>query len=103
MIFSFTGIYKMVLTHKKISIPKETICSKILPFLIPFCVENSLTLNQFNSIIFVIKDMLNRVETEQRVKLEQLSSIQEQQKYVKHAEEYIYMNTPKHTLCTIFT
>lgn len=75
-----TGIYKIVLSHKKITIPKEVMAGQILPFLIPLSIENSLTLNQFNAVIGVVKDMVAMVENEHRAKLEQLSSIQEQQK-----------------------
>ena len=70
----------MVLSHKKISIPKEVMASQVLPFLMPFCIENSLTLNQFNAVIAVVKEMISSVESEQRAKLEQLSSIQDRQK-----------------------
>lgn len=56
--------------------------TKILPFLMPLSIENALTLNQFNALIAVIKEMVNRVETEHRVKLEQLNSIQKEQKFV---------------------
>lgn len=80
VLFFVTGIYKIVLSHKKITIPKEVMAGQILPFLIPLSIENSLTLNQFNAVIGVVKDMVAMVENEHRAKLEQLSSIQEQQK-----------------------
>jgi SCY1-like protein 2 len=70
----------MVLSHKKITIPKEVMAAQVLPFLMPFCIENSLTLNQFNAVMAVVKEMVSLVESEQRAKLEQLSSIQERQK-----------------------
>lgn len=78
----FVGIYKMVLNHKKITIPKEVMAGQILPFLMPLSIENALTLNQFNAVMGVVKEMVNMVETEHRAKLEQLNSMQEQQKYV---------------------
>lgn len=53
---------------------------QILPFLIPLSIENSLTLSQFNAVIVVVKDMVAMVENEHRAKLEQLSSIREQQR-----------------------
>lgn len=80
VLMGILGIYKLVLTHKKMSISKEVMATKILPFLMPLSIENALTLNQFNAIIGVIKDMVNRVETEHRAKLEQLNSIQNEQK-----------------------
>lgn len=45
----------------------------ILPFLIPMCIENTLTLNQFNVLISIIKEMVTSVETEHRAKLQQLN------------------------------
>lgn len=45
----------------------------ILPFLIPMCIENTLTLNQFNVLISIIKEMVATVETEHRSKLQQLN------------------------------
>jgi len=43
-------------------------------------VENGLTIVQFNTIIALIKEMLGRVEQEQREKLQQLSTIQRDNK-----------------------
>lgn len=62
------------------AISKEIMATKILPFLMPLVIENSLSLNQFNSLVAVIKDMVNRVEAEHRTKLEQLNSIAQEQK-----------------------
>lgn len=53
---------------------------KVLAHLIPLSIENNLNLNQFNSFISVIKETLNRLETEHKTKLEQLHIMQEQQK-----------------------
>jgi SCY1-like protein 2 len=61
---------------------KELMATKVVPFLMPLSVENSLTLNQFNSLISLVKDMVNRVETEHRAKLEQLHAIQNEHKLV---------------------
>lgn len=80
MLLYFAGIYKLVLNHKKMNISKEIMATKIIPFLMPLSIENALTLNQFNAIIAVIKDMINKVENEHRVKLDQLNSIQNEQK-----------------------
>lgn len=54
-------------------ITKETMALSILPFLIPMCIENTLTLNQFNVLISIIKEMVASVENEHRAKLQQLS------------------------------
>ncbi|KAJ8007184.1 hypothetical protein DPEC_G00114900 [Dallia pectoralis] len=74
------GIYKCTFSHKKLGITKEHLASKSLPHLISLSIDNNLNLNQFNSFMAVIKDMLTRMEAEHKTKLEQLHSMQEQQR-----------------------
>lgn len=71
----------MALTHKKLGITKEVMATKIIPFLMPLCIENGLSLAQFNALVTLLKDMVARVEAEHRTKLEQLNSIQQQTRY----------------------
>ncbi|KAM6146147.1 LOW QUALITY PROTEIN: SCY1-like protein 2 [Phoenicopterus ruber ruber] len=80
------GIYKCTFTHKKLGITKEQLAGKVLPHLIPLSIEN-LNLNQFNSFICVIKDMLNRLEAEHKQNLRQLHIMQEQQKSLDIANQ----------------
>ncbi|XP_044740222.1 SCY1-like protein 2 [Chrysoperla carnea] len=80
VLMGILGIYKLAMTHKKLGITKECIATKILPFLMPLCIENGLTLNQFNALVTLVKEMVNQVESEHRTKLEQLNSIQKEQK-----------------------
>ncbi|CAD7687161.1 unnamed protein product [Nyctereutes procyonoides] len=68
VLMGILGTYKCTFTHKKLGITKEQ------------CIENNLNLHQFNSFISVIKETLNRLETEHKTKLEQLHIMQEQQK-----------------------
>uniref|UniRef100_A0A673ZNJ8 SCY1 like pseudokinase 2 n=1 Tax=Salmo trutta TaxID=8032 RepID=A0A673ZNJ8_SALTR len=75
------GIYKCTFSHKKLGIPKEHLAAKSLPHLVSLSIDNNLNLNQFNSFMAVIKDMLTRMEAEHKTKLEQLHSMQEQQRY----------------------
>ncbi|TRY58406.1 hypothetical protein DNTS_018489 [Danionella cerebrum] len=72
------GIYKCTFTHKKLGIPKEHLAAKSLPHLVSLSIDNNLNLNQFNSFMAVIKDMLSRMEAEHKTKLEQLHVMQEQ-------------------------
>ncbi|XP_043092665.1 SCY1-like protein 2 isoform X2 [Puntigrus tetrazona] len=74
------GIYKCTFTHKKLGIPKEHLAAKSLPHLVSLSIDNNLNLNQFNSFMAVIKEMLNRMEAEHKTKLEQLHIMQEQQR-----------------------
>ncbi|XP_075712820.1 SCY1-like protein 2 isoform X2 [Rhinoderma darwinii] len=80
VLMGILGIYKCTFTHKKLGVTKEQMAGKVLPHLIPLSIDNNLNLNQFNSFMAVIKEMLNKLEAEHKTKLEQLHVMQEQQK-----------------------
>ncbi|GAB6032653.1 hypothetical protein CHUAL_011531 [Chamberlinius hualienensis] len=80
VIMGILGIYKLAMTNKKLGLTKDLMASKVIPFLMPLSTESGLNLSQFNAVIAVIKEMVNRVESEQRVKLEQLNSMKEEQR-----------------------
>ncbi|XP_078273256.1 SCY1-like protein 2 isoform X2 [Rhinoraja longicauda] len=80
VLMGILGIYKCTLSHKKLGITKEQLASKVLPHLIPLSIDNNLNLNQFNSFMGVIKEMLSKLEAEHKTKLEQLHNMQEQQR-----------------------
>lgn len=73
------GIIQMVLTNPKLGLTKEIMATKIIPFLVPLSIENGLTVAQFKSIMVLIKEVLNKIETEHKTKLEQLNEMREQQ------------------------
>ncbi|XP_022351001.1 SCY1-like protein 2 isoform X4 [Enhydra lutris kenyoni] len=97
VLMGILGIYKCTFTHKKLGITKEQLAGKVLPHLIPLSIENNLNLNQFNSFISVIKEMLNRLESEHKTKLEQLHIMQEQQKSLDIGNQ---MNASEETKAT---
>ncbi|KAM3858820.1 SCY1-like protein 2 [Diretmus argenteus] len=76
------GIYKCTFTHKKLGIPKEHLASKSLPHLVSLSIDNNLNLNQFNSFMVVIREMLSRMEAEHKTKLEQLHAMQDQHRSI---------------------
>ncbi|XP_017482610.1 PREDICTED: SCY1-like protein 2 [Rhagoletis zephyria] len=80
IIMAIIGIYKIAMTNTKLGITKDVMAHKCIPFLMPLCVENGLTIAQFNTIVALIREMFGRVEKEQREKLEQLSTIQRENK-----------------------
>lgn len=80
VLMGILGIYKCTFTHKKLGIPKEHLAAKSLPHLVSLSIDNNLNLNQFNSFMSVVKDMLSRMEAEHKTKLEQLHIMQEQQR-----------------------
>eukprot|EP00062_Callorhinchus_milii_P010580 gi/632955630/ref/XP_007893557.1/ PREDICTED: SCY1-like protein 2 [Callorhinchus milii] len=80
VLMGILGIYKCTFSHKKLGVTKEQLASRALPHLIPLSIDNNLNLNQFNSFMGVIKEMINKIEAEHKTKLEQLHGMQEQQK-----------------------
>ncbi|CAH0553723.1 unnamed protein product [Brassicogethes aeneus] len=80
VLMGILGIYKLAMTHKKLGIGKEIMASRVLPFLIPLCIENGLTIAQFNALTALVKEMFQQVETEHRTKLQQLNSVKDEQK-----------------------
>ncbi|XP_059616909.1 SCY1-like protein 2 [Phlebotomus argentipes] len=80
VLMGILGIYKLALTHNKLGITKDVMATKVIPFLVPLCIENGLSLSQFNALISLVKEMIDRVEVEHRTKLEQLNSIQQESK-----------------------
>jgi len=80
VIMAIVGIYKLAFSSSKLGLTKEVMANKVLPFLIPLSIENGLTVQQFNSITTIIREMFGKVESEHRTKLEQLNSITDSQK-----------------------
>ncbi|XP_029969704.1 SCY1-like protein 2 isoform X2 [Salarias fasciatus] len=85
VLMGILGIYKCTFSHKKLGIPKENLASKTLPHLVSLSIDNNLNLNQFNSFMVVIREMLSRMEAEHKTKLEQLHVMQEQQRSINIA------------------
>lgn len=83
VIMAILGIYKLALTHSKLGLTKESLANKVIPFLVPLSIENGLSLNQFNAIMALVKDMIARIEGEHRTKLEQLTNIQKESNALK--------------------
>ncbi|XP_061618411.1 SCY1-like protein 2 [Phyllopteryx taeniolatus] len=80
VLMGILGIYKCTFSHKKLGIPKENLATKSLPHLVSLSIDSNLNLNQFNSFMVVIREMLSRMEAEHKTKLEQLHIMQEQQR-----------------------
>ncbi|XP_072530284.1 SCY1-like protein 2 isoform X2 [Salminus brasiliensis] len=97
VLMGILGIYKCTFTHKKLGIPKEHLAGKSLPHLVSLSIDNNLNLNQFNSFMAVIKEMLNRMEAEQKTKLEQLHSMQEQQRSLNLSNQMTQSEETKNT------
>lgn len=68
------------MSHKKLGMTKETMATKVIPFLVPLSIENGLTMSQFNAIMAMIKEIIGIIETEHRTRLEQLNSVRQESK-----------------------
>ncbi|TMW53790.1 hypothetical protein DOY81_001075 [Sarcophaga bullata] len=97
IVMAIIGIYKIAMTNTKLGITKDVMAHKCIPFLVPLSVENGLTIAQFNTIVALIKEMFSRVEKEQREKLEQLSTIQRDNK-PKDASEILASELEKSSM-----
>lgn len=87
-LMAILGIFKQTMLHKKLGMDKDYLATKAIPFLFPLAVEPGLNLLQFGQYMKLINEMVKRVETEHRTKLEQLNKMQEQTKSsLKFVEE----------------
>lgn len=68
--------------------------NRVIPFLVPLSIENGLTMQQFNAIMAMVKEIIATIEAEHRARLEQLNSVRQDTKYV--FKMIIYQN--EHTL-----
>ncbi|XP_012272341.1 SCY1-like protein 2 [Orussus abietinus] len=75
ILMAIIGIYKLMLTHSKLGMSKEILATRVLPFLLPLCVEQSLSPSQFEALASLVSDMINRVTTEHREALHQLDAV----------------------------
>ncbi|XP_014211928.1 SCY1-like protein 2 [Copidosoma floridanum] len=66
------GIYKLIVTNSKLGISKDTLATKVLPFLLPLCVEQSLNPKQYELLVSLVNDMITQVTMEHREVLQQL-------------------------------
>lgn len=46
VLMAMLGIYKIVLTHPKLGITKDLLATRVLPFLVPICIDNNLNMKQ---------------------------------------------------------
>ena len=76
------GILKLTVSDAKLALSKEIVANKVLPYLFPLSIENGLSVVQYSAVMTLIRELIDRVETEHKAKLEQLSSIQNEQRYI---------------------
>ncbi|CEF63111.1 Novel protein [Strongyloides ratti] len=93
VLMAILGVYKLAFESEKFGISRELIARNTLPFLISTSIENTLNLSQFESFMLLIKQMLSKMESEQRSRLQQLSAGQEEQRAVADFNELINQKT----------
>uniref|UniRef100_A0A0K0FKV5 Novel protein (inferred by orthology to a zebrafish protein) n=1 Tax=Strongyloides venezuelensis TaxID=75913 RepID=A0A0K0FKV5_STRVS len=93
VLMAILGVYKLAFESEKFGISRELIARNVLPFLISISIENTLNLSQFEGFISLIKQMLSKMESEQRSRLQQLSAGQEEQRGVSDFNDLINQKT----------
>lgn len=53
VLMAILGVHQVALEHKKLGIPRDTLATKILPFLVPLAVENALNLQQVSNKLLI--------------------------------------------------
>ncbi|XP_003493344.1 SCY1-like protein 2 [Bombus impatiens] len=75
ILMAIIGIYRMLLSHSKLGTSKEILATKILPFLLPLCVEQNFSLPQYEILSNLVTEMINRVTSEHKEALKQLDAM----------------------------
>jgi len=75
----------MLLTHSKLGMGKEILATKVLPFLLPLCIEQNLSMSQYETLSMLVVDMINRVTSEHREALRQLDAVRRETQQLDQA------------------
>ena len=79
VIMACVGIIQIAVCKPKLGLTKEVMANKVIPLLMPLSIENSLSVSQFQKVMSLIKELIGKIETEQRAKVEQMSEMRAQQ------------------------
>lgn len=75
----------MLLTHGKLGMGKEILATKVLPFLLPLCIEQNLSMSQYETLSTLVVDMINLVTSEHREALRQLDAVRRETQQLDQA------------------
>ncbi|XP_043260358.1 SCY1-like protein 2 [Colletes gigas] len=75
ILIAIIGIYRILLSHSKLGASKEILATKILPFLLPLCVEQNFSLSQYEILSNLVIEMITSVTTEHKEALKQLDAM----------------------------
>ncbi|RNA06295.1 SCY1 2 [Brachionus plicatilis] len=85
VLMAMLGIYKIVLSHPKLGITKDLLATRVIPFLVPICIDNNLNMKQFNAYMTLVKEMMSQVESEQKKKLEQIEALEREKSIIPYS------------------
>ncbi|XP_076441037.1 SCY1-like protein 2 [Babylonia areolata] len=69
VVVAVVSIYKHMLSDKKFGLTHNLLATKVMPSLIPHTVNPGLNLEQFSSLMEVLRDMLDQVDKQRRNKM----------------------------------
>ncbi|XP_076652342.1 SCY1-like protein 2 [Halictus rubicundus] len=75
ILMAIIGIYRILLNHSKLGASKEILATKILPFLLPLCIEQNFSTSQYEILSNLVVEMINRVTTEHKEALNKLDAM----------------------------
>lgn len=78
ILMAVLGLYDQIAKSKRNVLEVSIIATRILPHLLPRCIQSTLNEKQFTTFMSVIKSMLNHLEQEHVSRLRQTAGLQEQ-------------------------
>jgi len=72
---------------------KEILATKVLPFLLPLCIEQNLSMSQYETLSTLVVDMINRVTSEHREALRQLDAVRRETQQLDQALSQVASST----------
>ncbi|KZC09290.1 PREDICTED: SCY1-like protein 2 [Dufourea novaeangliae] len=106
ILMAIIGIYRILLNHSKLGASKEILATKILPFLLPLCIEQNFSTSQYEILSSLVVEMINRVTTEHKEALKQLDAMRREtqkldQELSQTSNVYKNINSTTDTVNTI--
>ncbi|XP_076749656.1 SCY1-like protein 2 [Xylocopa sonorina] len=106
ILMAIIGIYRMLLNHSKLGTSKEILATKILPFLLPLCIEQNFSLPQYEILSTLVIEMINRVTSEHKEALRQIDAMRRETRQLDEelsqtSNVYTKMNTASDNVSAI--
>ncbi|VDN00875.1 unnamed protein product [Thelazia callipaeda] len=82
ILMAMLGVYKLVFEDIRFGLTRDQCARSILPFLISSSMENTLSISQFEQYVALTHRIMDKIEKEQRQRLQQLSASQVEQRSI---------------------